>query len=213
MGEINTYDEFGQVIINTIRKYNLQTILEIGSWDGTGSTRCFIEGLKNLKFPKLYCIELRKDRFETLKENTKEYSWVECLNVSTISKNTFLHKNFDEIWTSSYNKIENKNREIVESWFNDDMSYIETYETGYLDTDTKFYDGVLIDGGEFSGYSEYKLVKDRTNVLFLDDYYNAFKTNQVARELLNDSEWEVIAGNRYFRNGYAVFKRKVFLNA
>jgi hypothetical protein len=211
MGEINTNDEFGQIIIDIVKKYNLQTILEIGSWDGTGSTKCFIKGLKTLKTPKLYCIELRKDRFETLKENTKEYPWIECLNVSTISKKTFLHKNFEEIWNSPFNKIKNSNKETVKSWFNGDMQYIETYSVGYLDNDTKFYDGVLIDGGEFSGYSEYKLIKDRTNVLFLDDYYNAFKTNQAARELINDSEWEVIAGNRYFRNGYAVFKRKQFL--
>jgi len=213
MGEINTYDEFGQVIIDTVKKYNLQTILEIGSWDGTGSTKCFIEGLKTLKEPKLYCIELRKDRFETLKENTKKYSWVECFNVSTISKKTFLYKSFDEIWNSPYNKIENKDKSVVNEWFNDDIELIKTFSIGYLDHDKKFYDGVMIDGGEFSGYSEYKLVKDRTNVLFLDDYYNAFKTNQVVHELIKDPEWEVIAGNRYFRNGYAVFKRKEFINA
>jgi len=211
MGEINTYDEFGQVIIDTIKKYNLQTILEIGSWDGTGSTRCFIEGLKKLKSPKLYCIELRKDRFEMLKENTKEYPWIECYNTSTISEKTLSHKNFDEIWDSPYNKLKETNKSVVSKWFEDDIKIIKTFNEGYLDNDKKFYDGVLIDGGEFSGYSEYKLVKDKTNVLFLDDYYSAFKTNQVARELINSPEWEVIAGSKYFRNGYAVFKRKQFL--
>jgi hypothetical protein len=211
MGEINTYDEFGQTIIDVVRKNSLQTILEIGSWDGTGSTKCFIEALKKAENPKLVCIELRKDRFEELKNNTKQYPWVECVNISTISKHTFLHKNFDEVWNSPYNKIENKDKKVVQSWYEDDMNEVSKFETGYLDNDTLFYDGVLIDGGEFFGYSEYKLVKDRTNVLFLDDYYNAFKTNQVARELLQDPDWEVIAGNRYWRNGYAVFKRKNFL--
>ena len=68
------------------------------------------------------------------------------------------------------------------------------------------YDGVLIDGSEFTGYSEYMLLKNRARVLFLDDYYNSYKTNQIARELLNIG-WEVIAGDRYTRNGFAVFKR------
>lgn len=211
MGEINKWDESGQTIINVVRNNNLQTILEIGSWDGTGSTQCFIEALKNVKEPKLYCIELRNDRFEELKKNTQDYPWITCINASTISKNTFIHKSFDEIWNSPFNKIENKNKTVVQSWYDDDMKCISNFETGYLDHDNNFYDGVLIDGGEFFGYSEYKLVKDRTNVLFLDDYYNAFKTNQVARELLNDPEWEVIAGNRYWRNGYAVFRRKQFI--
>jgi hypothetical protein len=212
MGEINTHDEFGRVIIDTVKKYNLQTILEIGSWDGTGSTQCFIEAMKTLQNPKLYCIELRKDRFDQLKENTKEYSWIECLNVSTISEKTLIHNNFEKIWNSSYNKILYKDKSLVNSWYNDDIQLVKTHNLGYLDTDKKIYDGVMIDGGEFFGYSEYKLVKDRTNILFLDDYYNAFKNNQSARELSKDSEWEVIAGNKHYRNGYAVFKRKTFLN-
>jgi hypothetical protein len=71
---------------------------------------------------------------------------------------------------------------------------------------------VLIDGGEFFGYNEFVLLKDRTNVFFLDDYYYGYKTNQTARELLQDEDWEVIAGNKNLRNGYAIFKRKIFLN-
>lgn len=211
MGEINKWDEFGQTIINVVQNNNLQTILEIGSWDGTGSTQCFIEALKNTKEPKLYCIELRKDRFQDLEKNTQNYPWIKCINTTTISKNTFIYKSFDEIWNSPFNKIESKNKDLVQSWFDDDIRCISNFEIGYLDNDNNFYDGVLIDGGEFFGYSEYKLVKNRTNVLFLDDYYNAFKTNQVARELLEDLEWEVIAGNRHWRNGYAVFRRKQFI--
>lgn len=211
MGEINKWDEFGQTIINVVQNNKLQTILEIGSWDGTGSTQCFIEALKAAESPRLVCIELRNDRFEDLKNNTKEYPWVECVNTSSISKHTFLYKDFDSIWNSPFNKIETKDKKIVQSWYKDDMNEVFKFEAGFLDNDTLFYDGVLIDGGEFFGYSEYRLVKDRTNVLFLDDYYNAFKTNQVARELLEDSDWEVIAGNRHWRNGYAVFKRKNFL--
>ena len=211
MGEINKYDEFGQTIINVVQNNKLQTILEIGSWDGTGSTQWFIEALKTAESPRLVCIELRNDRFEDLKNNTKEYPWVECVNTSSISKHTFRYKDFDSIWNSPFNKIKTKDKKIVQSWYKDDMNEVFKCEAGFLDNDTTFYDGVLIDGGEFFGYSEYMLVKDRTNVLFLDDYYNAFKTNQVARELLQDSNWEVIAGNRYWRNGYAVFKRKNFL--
>lgn len=211
MGEINTFDEFGQTIIRVVQENKLQTILEIGSWDGTGSTQCFIEALKALEDPKLHCLELRQDRFEQLKANTQQYPWVTCINTSTISKNSFIHKDFEEIWTSPYNKIENKDKTVVKGWYEDDMKHVLSVETGYLDNNDTFYDGVLIDGGEFSGYSEFLLVKDKTNVLFLDDYYNAFKTHQAAKELSKDPEWEVIAGNRYWRNGYAVFRRKNFL--
>jgi hypothetical protein len=211
MGEISKQDEFGQAIISTVQKYKLQTILEIGSWDGTGSTQCFIEGLKNITNPKLFCIELREDRFEMLKQNTKEYPWVTCINSSTISENSFIYKSYNEIENSPYNKINNPDKNLVKTWFEEDMKLVKMYKTGYLDTDNLFYDGVLIDGGEFFGYSEYLLLKDRTNVFFLDDYYNAFKTHQVARELSINPDWEIITGNKFIKNGYAIFKRKQFI--
>lgn len=212
MGEINITDEFGQAIIRTVKHYNLQTILEIGSWDGTGSTQCFIEGMKNFKTPRLYCIEIEPDRYELLKTNTEQYSWITCINQSTLSLQTCLNKDFEAIWNSPYNKIrDNAKKSDVIKWFEHDMKNLQKTKKGYLDDDDTVYDGVLIDGSEFFGYSEYNLVKDRTNVLFLDDYFNAFKTNQVARELNESSDWEVIAGNRYTRNGYAIFKRKMFL--
>lgn len=212
MGEVNKFDEFGQTIVRLVHEHTLNRVLEIGSWDGTGSTQCFIESMRYLPSPELYCVELRKDRFEDLLNNTKTYSWVKCFNTSTVSAKTFTFTSFDDIWNSPYNKIDSSDRALIKSWYDDDLTLIRECTEGYLDTDTKFYDAVLIDGGEFSGYSEFKLVKDRTNFLFLDDYYRAFKTRQAAIELLEDPEWEVIAGNKNYRNGYAVFKRKVLIN-
>jgi len=45
----------------------------------------------------------------------------------------------------------------------------------------------------------------------LDDYYNAFKTRQVAAELEKDNEWEPIIAEKNTRNGFAVIKKKTFL--
>ena len=58
MGEITKLDKFGQAIISTVKKYNIQTVLEIGSWDGTGSTQCFIEGMEDLDNKRLICLEV-----------------------------------------------------------------------------------------------------------------------------------------------------------
>jgi hypothetical protein len=209
MGEINENDEFGKVIIDVVTRYNLQKVLEIGSWDGTGSTQCFIKGMSVLTSPDLTCVEVKRDRYEKLVKNTQAYSWVKCVNQTTISLKALIDKDFESLWNSNYCCI-NSDKSTVREWFDHDIEEITKYNHGFLETDQRFYDGVLIDGGEFFGYSEYKLVKDRTNVLFLDDYYSAFKNNQSARELTKDPEWEVVAGNRYCRNGYAVFKRRNF---
>ena len=207
MGEITRHDHFGKAIIDTVRKYKLNRILEIGSWDGTGSTQCFIEGMQGLDNPELTCLEVKTERYDSLVQNMSQYSWVKCFNESTISLKSLVHKSFDDVWNSPYNHIQSEEN-IVEGWYNEDVESIKDVEYGFLEADTKFYDGILIDGSEFFGYSEYLLVKDRCNVLFIDDYYSAFKTRQVAEELNQDPAWEAIAGDKYTRNGFAVFKRK-----
>jgi hypothetical protein len=217
MGEINKTDEFGSALIKSIAEYNLNKILEIGSWDGTGSTACLIEGMLKLQCEKkLVCLEVNSDRYLQLVNNTKEHKWIECYNTTSISYSQLHEKEFDKIWDSPFNGLKKHTtpptKEQAKLWFEEDVKNLKNTNAGFLETDSSFYDAVLIDGGEFFGYSEYKIIKDRTNVLFLDDYYYAYKTNQIARELNQDEEWEVIAGNKNLRSGYAIFKRKVFLN-
>jgi serine/threonine-protein kinase RIO1 len=165
---------------------------------------------------KLICIEINTDRYNTLLNNTKNYDWIKCYNTSSISYNQLINKNkdFDDIWESPFNGLKNSSiftKELVKTWFQEDIKNLKKINNAFLEQDKNFYDAVLIDGSEFFGYSEYNILKDRVNVIFLDDY-KCLKTNQAARELLANNEWEVIAGNKNVRNGYAVFKRKIFIN-
>lgn len=207
MGEINSTDKFGRAIINTVREYNLQKVLEIGSWDGTGSTQCFIEGMKELENPDLTCIEVKEDRYKQLVENTQQYSWVKCINQTTISLKALVDNDFETLWTGPYNHIQSE-KTLAESWYKEDIDSITQCPAGFLETDSTFYDGILIDGSEFFGYSEFLLVKDRCNVLFLDDYFSAFKTRRAVEELSKDLNWKCIAGDKHTRNGFAIFLRQ-----
>lgn len=210
MGEINKNSKFGKFIISAVREYNLQRVLEIGSWDGTGSTQCFIEGQQTLESPQLDCIEVVLVRYKELVENTKKWPWIKCHNITSISERFLLHKDFEEIWNSEFCNI-TASKDIAKSWFDHDIKELAKWEEGYLDNDKKFYDAVFIDGGEFFGYSEYQLIKDRTNFIIIDDCHRAFKTNQVFAELSVDSNW-VIVENSNERNGFAAFRRLELIN-
>ena len=207
MGEINESDRFGSAIISTVEKYNLQKILEIGSWDGTGSTQCFIKGMVRLKKPSLTCIEVKSDRYKQLVENTKKYPWIKCVNQTTISLKALIDNDFEVLWNGPYNHIKS-DKHTVNNWYNQDINEISKYDSGFLETDKTYYDGIMIDGSEFFGYSEYLLVKNRCKVLFLDDYYSAFKTRRIAEELYKDNNWICIDGDKYTRNGFAIFVKK-----
>jgi hypothetical protein len=42
MAEITLNDEFGRAIVLTIQRLSIQSMIEIGSWDGTGSTAVIV---------------------------------------------------------------------------------------------------------------------------------------------------------------------------
>ena len=45
MAEITLEDPLGIMIRDVVQVIGLKNNLEIGAWDGSGSTQCFIEGL------------------------------------------------------------------------------------------------------------------------------------------------------------------------
>jgi len=208
MGEINLLDEFGSSIVAIVKKYKINKVLEIGSWDGTGSTTCLIEALKTVPDSSLSCLEVREERYKQLVECTKNYDFVKCYNESSISQKSLVHKDFNKIWTSKYNKIRESCRNKVESWYNIEMGYLSKVNAGFLEKNNEYYDGVLIDGGEFFGYSEYTLLKDRCKAFFLDDCVYGFKNRQVGEELNASKEWKLVAGSKETRNGFAIFVKQ-----
>jgi hypothetical protein len=220
MGEITKHDPFGAAIIDTVLKYKINTVLEIGSWDGSGSTTCFFEAMKQLDDPKsLTCLEVELSRYDILKHVTSKHPWIKCYNTSSITYDELVYKDFEQIWSSPFNGIprnyeggEHGKKMLVKSWFDQDIANLKRYDKGFLsEHKDEFYQGALIDGGEFNGYSEYLLLKDRVNFFFLDDYYHAFKTRQVAAELEQSGEWDVLVAEKDLRNGFCILKRKKLL--
>ena len=60
---------------------NYYSFFEIGTWNGYGSTKCFIEGFKNRKSPYLfYSLECNKDKTEYAKNLYKDIENVFILN-------------------------------------------------------------------------------------------------------------------------------------
>jgi len=209
--EINLNEEFGYEIYQTILKYELKKNLEIGSWDGEGSTECFVKSMNLLSGDKfLACVEINKDKITALGNRYNNIDFVTPIYGSSIDYNSLIYKDFDTIWNSPYNKI-NKNlypKDLVKTWFDNDIELLKKVKKSAISVyDTYLWDSVLIDGGEFTGYSEYKLLKDKTKVFFLDDVHNAFKCYEIYEELKNNSSWELLKENPNIRNGYAIFKK------
>jgi len=208
-------DAFYDLIRDLAATEILETVLEIGSSAGEGSTEAFVVGLsKNRGSPQLFCIEISRPRFQKLQETYKDYPFVHCYNLSTISIAQFPRP--EEV-IKFYNEVPSALRQFplptVLGWLCQDIEYIRQtgVEVGAIekikaDHGIETFDMVLIDGSEFAGSAEYSLVKG-ANFILLDDT-NTFKCYKVREDLLDDPMYDLIADGPRLRNGFSVFKRR-----
>ncbi|MBM4023252.1 MAG: hypothetical protein FJ284_13645 [Planctomycetes bacterium] len=207
--EITHDDMFGQAIRLTMEAGGFSSVLEIGSFDGLGSTQVFIEALRNREStPRLVCLEANRSKYDSLCLNTIEHSWVMPVWQSSISLASLTPQDFDrDVWNSPYNGLAYP-RDTVRGWWEQTQRHLVTVSEGYLEATSDTFDVVLIDGDEFCGYDDFRLVKDRCRCIMLDDAYSAFKCHRANRELAADPAWYPIWADSTVRNGAAIWMRR-----
>lgn len=209
---MNLFEKTRDLII----QHQISTVLEIGSGHGNGSTQFLIRGLMQVNNPnkRLYCLETKDEQFLNLLENTKSYNFISCFKMSSISsKNVLLNDFENDVWMTAYNKIRETNsfpKELVKKWYDEEVEYVKKSERGFLDTlyPEKYFEMVVIDGGEFLGYSEFCLVKNRCKILVLDDVHKCFKNYRVYEEVKNSILWNIIHDDPNDRNGTVIAIKK-----
>ena len=192
---------------------NNKTFLEIGTWNGLGSTRIFVTLLElRNEIGKLrqvsmlpdakeyfdytfYSLECNKDKSRNAATYYSKFKNVHMLNEVLFNE---LPSNFDEIFPEDRhdhrNKIDFKN-----------MAKCELF----LDRDNlpDIFDVVLLDGGAFTTYFEFQMLKDRCNYLLLDDIRNV-KNKKIVKILKNNPiHWAILEEDLNNRNGTLICKR------
>jgi len=211
MAEITMHCKFGRAVFRAVRSYSLRKILEIGSFDGDGSTQVLAVAMAPLPGRDLTCLEMREDRFSNLLRNTSHLPWVKAVRASSIAWESFTAKDFDKDVWPGFGDLPKDVYDRVKSWWVDDVRHIKQETQGFLEQTKNGFDAALIDGGEFSGFDEFRLLKDRVDCFFLDDVFHAFKNRRVYEVLLASTDWRAVFIDRADRNGTAIFVRKTRL--
>ncbi|MEI8365604.1 MAG: hypothetical protein WCF65_04215 [Parachlamydiaceae bacterium] len=208
-------DAFYTAIYNLVRKEPVQSILEIGSSSGAGSTDAFIKGMKkNRSHPTLFCMELSNTRFKALQEHYANNPSVICYHASSVPLERFPEESevLDFMETVDSNLRYYGSTEVIR-WLKQDIEYVKNsnvpqngIELVKSEHNIKDFDVVLIDGSEFTGQAELALVYGAKFIL-LDDICT-FKNHNNYIALINDVNYNLIEKNQYLRNGYAIFKKK-----
>ncbi|MFN6571513.1 glycosyltransferase family 1 protein [Dendronalium sp. ChiSLP03b] len=207
-------DEFYTAIQRIAKEEDIQTVLEIGSSTGEGSTEAFVTGmLQNPNKPILFCMEVSNSRFNELKKRYNNENFIKFYNISSVPLESFPDE--QEV-IDFYNKTDNNLKfyplERVISWLQQDIKYVK--ESGLSDNgirkikhenNIEYFDLVLIDGSEFTGSAELDEVYG-ANYIILDDI-NTFKNYENFNRLSKDNNYSLISYSHKIRNGYAIFRR------
>ena len=69
----------------------------------------------------------------------------------------------------------------------------------------EIFDVILLDGGEFTTYYEFQILKNRCKILMLDDI-NVDKCKLIVEEIKSDKSWKIIKIDNT-RNGYLIAEK------
>jgi len=190
--------------------YNLSSIktfsnyVEVGTWNGQGSTFCFMSGLVQRLSDNscLYSIDADKKFYEQAK-----HYW-SSLNLNQSQKLKLLYGRLVELHDLiSVDEISHSPNELM--WRKYDVEQYELCEN-IIDKLPDVIDVLLLDGGEFSTRMEFEKLKDRTSVVVLDD--TTLTKNKVVRSNIIECNetWKIILDDLNNRNGILIACREPY---
>ncbi len=208
MAEVVLHSGFAKAVFLAVRVFGLRNVLEIGSYDGDGSTQVLIAAMRRLHPKRLVCLEMREDRHANLRKNTASFDWVEPVCASTISWESFSNRDFERDVLPHLGELPDAAVQRRKGFWDSDVRLIREAPAGYLETNQESFDGVLIDGGAYSAFDEFRLLRTRSRCFMLDDVFRGFKNKKVFDTLVTDRAWFAFHVDTLNRNGTAIFCRK-----
>jgi len=199
------YEDIKAVASN--RKY--KTFLEVGTWNGLGSTKAFVEGFKHRQSQGGDGIDDGVDDYVFYSLECNKDKWSDAVK---LYDNSRVHILNEVIWNeepADFYKIfpQCLTDERFKHWNEVDLINMKKCEIFLKRANLpEVFDVVLLDGGEFTTYYEFQLLKNRCNMLMLDDV-NVDKCKLIVEEIrANPQQWTILKQND-LRNGYLVAER------
>ena len=191
-GQISASSEIGRWISLLSSLDQNRTILEIGAWNGRGSSKLILEGLKSKPQGPVNVIGLESNllMYKKAEKYLKRFPDYSLLWGSIVKP-------------SELDASELNTEELI--WFQEDLDHLNTAPS-VIDKLPDSIDLLILDGGEFSTYSEFHKLESRVrNWIILDDVFTR-KCRRIMLELVDSSEWILVFESQE-RNGTAVLKR------
>ena len=198
LGQITRNSILGNSLYLLSMRPEIRHIVEMGTWNGMGSTKCIIDGLSNRSDNyRFVSVELYPDMYLEARNNLQDY-----LNDKIVLLQGKIVEYEDTFWFDR--KTIDPLDEHAKLYLESDMKYLKT-EKNVFDQVPKSIDLCVLDGGEYSTYPEYLKLKDRVKIFALDDT-RILKCSKIREELMQE-KWGIILDDLNVRNGVSILKR------
>ena len=195
---------------------DVQTIIEIGSSSGNGSTQSILRGCNardNQNKPHVFCLEISKQRFHRLEQNTAAYPFVHCYNLPSVSSDEFPSEgDVIDFYKSIPTRLNDAPLNKVLEWLRDDVEYtrgcgadVNGLHAIKRRWNIENFDISIIDGSEFTGAAELDILFGSKFIL-LDDT-ETYKNRYSHEKLLGSNEYKILHHDPKLRNGFSIFIR------
>lgn len=187
-GQIEPSSSIGRWIELLVLSEETQNVVEIGTWNGRGSTLCIHNGCVQSGKTAL-SIEASKPMWEKARKNLPRKSPV------------------DLIWGSIVGPEDLDTEELSEeesAWLASDLAALES-APDVLRSVPEEINLLVLDGGEFASYSEFLRLESRLNGFVVLDDTKVRKNKLTEAWLESSNRWiEIVRGAD--RNGWSVWK-------
>lgn len=197
MGQITMGTDLGKFIYKTcLSNSNIKSVVDIGTWNGRGSTECILQGLKDSGREDITFVSFETNKqFYDLAVSTWNLmglpSWARLIHGRLI----------DESELDGENLTGDEPR-----WLSEDVAWYSSTPK-VTDLLPEGIDLAILDGGEFSTKAEFLLLESRTKMFILDDTQTR-KCKWIRSHVLsNPSKYHVIFDHPSDRNGTMAFER------
>lgn len=195
-GQIQLSQPFGQWIAKYAADTRFQRYLEIGTWNGRGSTCCVYDGFaQRSDGPTLDSYEIHPGRVAEAREIWKSVPSIRIHHGRVLADNQ----------CPIYREVLKAFPNVTESWHTEDVrNFWSCRHVPIQDPEV-----VLLDGAEYLTQFEFDRVFKNcpsVRVYMLDDTKTE-KTPHINAYLLGHPEWTRVAFSDTERNGWAVFER------
>ncbi len=206
IGQINRGSTLGEIIFNLCKQPDIKTIVDIGTWNGMGTTKCIYDAALEKSGEYLVCsIESSKKYYQEAVANLPKLANFHLLLGKIVERDELIDidQSDDKFFNGSLG-LGAYGKKIQKSWLAEDIKNYNNVPN-VLGLLPEKIDLLILDGGEYSSLAEFHKLKDRTKYFVLDDTV-PLKNSEVA-QIIKQGNYEILFDRPDDRNGFLVAKK------